>query len=85
MPSNKRPRATTPTARRSPNNARRSPKEIARSERASDRYQDAFEAGDLNPAHFNECLSTLKARLDDLHDQRPSTRPRTSHRRTDRA
>jgi site-specific DNA recombinase len=44
-------------------------KEITRSERAIDRYQDAFEAGDLNPAHFNERLTTLKARLDALHDQ----------------
>ncbi len=44
-------------------------KEITRSERAIDRYQDAFEAGDLNPAHFNERLTTLKARLDTLHDQ----------------
>ncbi len=44
-------------------------KEITRSERAIDRYQDAFEAGDLNPAHFNERLSTLKARLDALNDQ----------------
>jgi site-specific DNA recombinase len=44
-------------------------KEITRSERAIDRYQDAFEAGDLNPAHFNERLTTLKGRLDALHDQ----------------
>ena len=44
-------------------------KEITRSERAIDRYQDAFEAGDLNPAHFNERLTTLKARLDALNDQ----------------
>ena len=44
-------------------------KEIARSERAIDRYQDAFEAGDLDPAHFNERLTTLKARLEALHDQ----------------
>jgi site-specific DNA recombinase len=44
-------------------------KEITRSERAIDRYQDAFEAGDLNPAHFKERLTTLKACLDALHDQ----------------
>jgi Recombinase/Recombinase zinc beta ribbon domain len=44
-------------------------KEIARSERAIDRYQDAFEVSDLNPAHFNERLTVLKARLDALHDQ----------------
>lgn len=34
-----------------------------------ERYQDAFEVGDLNPANFNECLTTPRARLDALHDR----------------
>jgi site-specific DNA recombinase len=44
-------------------------KEMARQERAVERYQEAFEAGDLDPARFNERLSALDARLDALHDQ----------------
>jgi len=44
-------------------------KEIARAERAIERYQDAFENGDLDPARFKQRLSTLDARLDALHGQ----------------
>ena len=58
-------------------------KEISRAERAIERYQDAFEGGDLNPARFNERLSNLDARLDRLRGQDqalardlPPTRPR---------
>src|SRR6202000_2790732 len=34
-------------------------KEIGRAERAIERYQDAFEVGDLDPGNFNERLTTL--------------------------
>lgn len=44
-------------------------KEINRAERAIERYQDAFENGDLNPARFKERLSALDARLDALQGQ----------------
>jgi site-specific DNA recombinase len=44
-------------------------REIARAERAVERYEDAFEAGDLDPKRFKERLSTLDARLDALHEQ----------------
>jgi site-specific DNA recombinase len=44
-------------------------KEISRTERAIERYQNAFEAGNLNPARFNERLSSLDARLDSLRGQ----------------
>jgi site-specific DNA recombinase len=44
-------------------------KEIARAERAIERYQDAFENGDLDPTRFKERLSALDARLDTLHGQ----------------
>jgi site-specific DNA recombinase len=44
-------------------------KEIARAERAIERYHDAFENGDLDPARFKQRLSALDARLDTLHDQ----------------
>jgi hypothetical protein len=44
-------------------------KEIARAERAIERYQDAFEVGDLDPANFNERITTLRTRLDALHDR----------------
>ncbi len=44
-------------------------KEISRTERAIERYQDAFEMGNLNPARFNERLSNLDARLDSLRGQ----------------
>ena len=44
-------------------------KEVARAERAIERYQEAFEVGDLNPSDFNERLTTLSARLDALHDR----------------
>ena len=44
-------------------------KEIARAERAIERYQDAFENGDLDPARFKQRLSALDARLDALHGQ----------------
>jgi site-specific DNA recombinase len=44
-------------------------KEVARAERAIERYQDAFENGDLDPARFKERLSGLDARLDTLHGQ----------------
>jgi site-specific DNA recombinase len=43
--------------------------EIGRAERAIERYQDAFEVGDLNPANFKERLTTLTARLEALHDR----------------
>jgi septal ring factor EnvC (AmiA/AmiB activator) len=42
-------------------------KEMARQERAVERYQDAFEAGDLDA--LNKRLSALDARLDAVHDQ----------------
>jgi hypothetical protein len=44
-------------------------KEITRAERAIERYQDAFENGDLDPSRFKERLSALDARLDTPHDQ----------------
>jgi hypothetical protein len=44
-------------------------KEISRTEHAIDGYQDAFEAGNLNPARFTERLSSLDARLDSLRGQ----------------
>ena len=44
-------------------------KEISRAERAIERYQDAFENGDLDPARFKQRLSALDARLDALHGQ----------------
>jgi hypothetical protein len=44
-------------------------KEISRVEHAIERYQDAFEAGNPNPARFNERLSGLDARLDSLRGQ----------------
>ena len=64
-----------------------------RAERAIDRYQDAFEAGGLNPDALQQRLTNLNTRLDDLHDQdqaldsdlsRPhahTSRPRSAHRR----
>ncbi len=44
-------------------------KEIARAERVIERYQDAFENGDLDPARFKERLSALDTRLDALQAQ----------------
>jgi site-specific DNA recombinase len=44
-------------------------KEIARAQRSIERYQDAFENGDLPPARFKERLSALDARLDGLREQ----------------
>jgi hypothetical protein len=44
-------------------------KEITRAERAIERYHDAFENGDLDPARFKERLSALDSRLDALHGQ----------------
>src|SRR4029077_10746121 len=44
-------------------------KEITRAERAIERYQDAFENGDLDPARFKERLSALDTRLDALQAQ----------------
>jgi site-specific DNA recombinase len=44
-------------------------KEIARAERAIERYQDAFENGDLDPARFKQRLFALDTRLDALHGQ----------------
>lgn len=44
-------------------------KEISRAERAIERYQDAFENGDLYPARFKERLSALDTRLDALNGQ----------------
>jgi site-specific DNA recombinase len=63
-------------------------KEIARAERAIERYQDAFENGDLNPSRFKERLSALDARLEALHGKTkhspskwPQTRPQRPIRR----
>ena len=63
-------------------------KEITRAERAIERYQDAFETGDLNPARFNERLSTLDTRLDASTTKTkhsptnsPQTRPQRPTRR----
>ena len=44
-------------------------KEISRTEHAIERYQDAFETGDLSAARFTERLSSLDARLDSLRGQ----------------
>jgi chromosome segregation ATPase len=44
-------------------------KESARVERAIERYQDAFENGDLDPVRFKERLSALDTRLDALQAQ----------------
>jgi site-specific DNA recombinase len=44
-------------------------KETSRTERAIERYQEAFEGGELNAAHFGERISTLTARLDALNDR----------------
>jgi site-specific DNA recombinase len=44
-------------------------KEIGRAERAIERYQDAFEAGNLDPTRFNERLGALDVRLDALRGQ----------------
>jgi hypothetical protein len=44
-------------------------KEITHAERAIERYQDAFENGDLDPARFKQRLSALDARLDALQAQ----------------
>ena len=44
-------------------------KEISRTEHAIERYQDAFETGNLNPTRFNERLSNLDTRLDSLRGQ----------------
>jgi site-specific DNA recombinase len=44
-------------------------KEITRAERAIERYHDAFENGDLDPARFKQRLSALDTRLDVLHGQ----------------
>lgn len=60
------PPAKTPTTPRSQHGA---PKEIARAERAIERYQDAFEAGNLDPTRFKERLTALDARLDALRGQ----------------
>jgi site-specific DNA recombinase len=44
-------------------------KEITGAERAIERYQDACENGDLDPARFKERLSALDTRLDALQAQ----------------
>jgi site-specific DNA recombinase len=44
-------------------------KEIGRAERAIERYQDAFEAGNLDPTRFNERLGALDVRVDALRGQ----------------
>jgi site-specific DNA recombinase len=44
-------------------------KEISRAERAIDRYQEAFEEGDLNPVRFKERITALDTRLGALRDQ----------------
>jgi site-specific DNA recombinase len=44
-------------------------KETSRTERAIERYQEAFEGGDLNAAHFGERIGALRARLDALTDR----------------
>ena len=59
-------------------------KEITRAERAIERYQDAFENGDLDPARFKERLSALDTRLDALHGKTkhsPSNSPQTRPQR----
>jgi site-specific DNA recombinase len=43
--------------------------EIKRTERAVDRYQQAFENGDLEPGQFKTRLAELGARLQELRDQ----------------
>jgi site-specific DNA recombinase len=44
-------------------------KEISRTERAIERYQDAFEDGNLNPARFKQRLTALDTRLEALQQQ----------------
>jgi chromosome segregation ATPase len=44
-------------------------KEITRTEHAIERYQDAFENGNLDPARFNERLTALDTRLDTFQAQ----------------
>jgi site-specific DNA recombinase len=44
-------------------------KETSRTERAIERYQEAFEGGELNAAHFGERIGTLRARLAALTDR----------------
>jgi site-specific DNA recombinase len=44
-------------------------KEIGRAERAIERYQEAFETGNLDPTRFNERLGALDVRLDALRGQ----------------
>ncbi len=44
-------------------------KEISRAERAIDRYQEAFEDGELKPARFKERIIALDTRLGALRDQ----------------
>jgi hypothetical protein len=44
-------------------------KETSRTERAIERYQEAFEGGELNAVHFGERISMLRARLDALTDR----------------
>jgi site-specific DNA recombinase len=44
-------------------------KEIGRAERAIERYQEAFETGNLDPTRFNERIGALDVRLDALRGQ----------------
>jgi site-specific DNA recombinase len=44
-------------------------KEISRTERAIERYQDAFEDGNLNPARFRQRLTALDTRIEALQQQ----------------
>ncbi len=44
-------------------------KEISRTERAIERYQDAFEDGNLNPARFKQRITALDTRLEALQQQ----------------
>ncbi len=44
-------------------------KEIGRTERTIERYQDAFEDGDLNPARFKQRITALDTRLEALQQQ----------------
>ena len=44
--------------------------EIARAEQALERYFEAFEQGKLSPERFDERLTRLQVRLEDLRAQR---------------
>lgn len=48
--------------------------EIARGEQALERYYEAFERGKLSPERFEERLTRLHARLEDLRAHGPNSR-----------